>query len=154
MLQIAKPRVRYNKRELPEGQSFLDPLSIKSRFYGMILSGRCMEPIYKDGETVVFDREAKVENGCFANFFYRPELVPPGKFGVALKKLVFAPPPWVTFPWQEHPNSTAISVIIVEQMNLKSHWSIRCSSLLAVHRCIGRVGDPEVEAYLDREWQS
>jgi hypothetical protein len=52
------------------------------------------------GETVVFDREAKLENGCFANFYYRREFTKPGQLNVALKKLNFAPPPWVTFPWE------------------------------------------------------
>ena len=105
MLQSAKPRVRYNERQLPEGQRFLDPATIQHRFYGMILTGGCLHPTFKDGEKVIFDQEAKVENGCFANFYYRPELVKPGMLGVALKKLIFAPPPWVTFPWQEHPTA-------------------------------------------------
>jgi hypothetical protein len=102
MLQTAKTIVRDAVRK-----RFVDPTTITHRFYGMVLKGHCLDPIYKDGETVVFDREARVENGCFANFYYRREAMKPGHLNVALKKLVFAPPPWVTFPWQEHPNSNA-----------------------------------------------
>jgi hypothetical protein len=153
MLQSAKRRVRYNERQLPEGQRFLDPAKIEHRFYGMILTGSCLDPVFKDGETVVFDREAPLENGCFANFFYRPELVPQGELGVALKKLVFAPPPWVTFPWSEHPDSTAHAIMLVEQFSPRQQWSIRCDMLLAVHRCIGLKDSPEVDAYIAREWR-
>jgi hypothetical protein len=152
MLQSPKP-IRRSTRQAAEEQGFLDPASITTRFYALKLAGDCMEPVFKDGEAVVFDREAPLENGCFANFFYRPELVKPGRLGVALKKLVFAPPPWVTFPWREHPNSDAISVMLVEQFNPRQQWSIRCDMLLAVHRCIGRKDSPEVDEYLAREWR-
>ena len=150
MLQTAKTIVR----DKPVRRRFLDPATITHRFYGMVLKGHCLDPIYKDGETVVFDREAKVENGCFANFYYRREAMKPGHLNVALKKLVIAPPYFIKLPWEDNPNSTVVPVIIVEQMNPKGQWSVLCRDLLAVHRCIGRVGDPEVEAYLDREWQS
>jgi hypothetical protein len=49
--------------------------------------------VFKDGDKVIFDREAPLVNGCFGNFFYRPELVKPGQLSIALKKLIFAPPP-------------------------------------------------------------
>jgi hypothetical protein len=153
MLQSPTRRVRYNERQLPEGQRFLDPAKIERRFYGMILTGTGLDPVFKDGETVVFDREAPLENGCFANFFYRPELVPPGQLGVGLKLLLVAPPPFVTFPWNDHPESTVLPVMIVQQLNPPEQWSIRCDMLLAVRRCIGLKDSPEVDAYIMREWR-
>src|SRR5687767_13562563 len=134
-LQSAKP-IRRSRRPAIEEQGFLDPATIATRFYRMILKGDCMHLTFKDGEKVVFDREGTVENGCFANFYYRPELVKPGMLGVALKKLIFAPPPWVTFPWKEHPDSTVHAIMIVEQFNPRQQWSVGCDTLLAVHRCL------------------
>jgi hypothetical protein len=154
MLQSPKPRVRYNERQLPEGHQFLDPASIKDRFYALRLSGDCMDPLFKDGEAVIFDREAPLENGCLASFFYRPELVKPGSLGIALKQLLLAPPPFVTFPWKDHPDSEVIPVVIVQQLNPPRQWSVRCNTLLAVHRCIGIKDSPEVEEYLVKEWRS
>src|SRR5687767_12951735 len=109
MLQSRKP-IRRSQRQAIEEQPLLDPATITSRFYGMNLRADSMHPMFKCGEKVDFDQEAKVENGCFANFYYRPELVKPGMLGVALKKMIFAPPPWVTFPWNEHPDSTAHAI--------------------------------------------
>lgn len=107
MLQPAKP-AQADEPRYTEEQRFLDPATIKERFYGLKLSGTCLEPEFKDGELVVFDREAPVSNGCFANFFYRPEVVKPGHLSIALKKLVIAPPPFVTLPWQDNPASEVV----------------------------------------------
>jgi hypothetical protein len=43
--------------------------------------------------------------------------------------------------------------MIVEQFNPRQQWSIRCDMLLAVHRCIGLNGSPEVEEYMAKEWR-
>jgi len=89
-LETAKPIRRRSKQE---PTPFLDPATIKERFYGLKLSGHCLHPVFKNGDKVIFDREAPLVNGCFGNFFYRPELVKPGQLSIALKKLIFAPPP-------------------------------------------------------------
>ena len=94
MLQTSKPIRRGSK-----APAFLDPASIPTRFYGMILAGECLHPKFKNGGKVIFDREAPVEAGCFACFYYRPEVVPAGHLPTALKKVVLAPP-FVTFPWK------------------------------------------------------
>ena len=139
------------KRHPAADLNFIDPASITTRFYGMVLAGTCLQPEYMDGDTVIFDREAPLENGCFANFFYRPELAAPGHRSVALKRLVFAPRPFVTFPWRDHPNSTVTPIIIVEQFNPQQQWSVRCADLLAVHRCLGRATDAAVKKLLKAE---
>ena len=147
MLQSTKPIRRKSKSE----PTFLDPASIDTRFYGLQLTGNCLDPEFKDGDLVVFDRDAKIEAGCFANFFYRAEVVPPGQLSVALKRVVFAPPPFVKLPFRDHPDSTVIPLVIVEQFNPARQWSIRMSDLLAVHRCLGSASDPSVIAVLEAE---
>ncbi|MGI9403965.1 MAG: hypothetical protein ACR2OF_05605 [Hyphomicrobium sp.] len=107
-----------------------------------------MEPEFKHGDAVVFDREAPLENGCMANFFYRREVVRPGQLSVALKRLFMAPPPFVTFPWKDHPKSEVVPVIIAEQLKPFRQFTVRCRDLLAVHRCLGRTGDPAVQETL------
>ena len=146
MLQTAKPIKRGTK-----APAFLDPASITTRYYGMILSGECLHPAFKNGEQVIFDREAAVEAGCFACFYYRSEVVPAGRLGAGLKRVVIAPPDWVKFPWRDNPKSEVVPVIIVEQFNPPRQWSIRCSDLLAVHCCIGSAADPEVVSKLEAE---
>lgn len=89
MPQATKP-IRRNAKQAP-APKFFDPATIDTRFYGHLLTGHCLDPEFKEGDKVVFDREAQLENGCFACFYYRPELVRPGHLSVALKKLVIAP---------------------------------------------------------------
>jgi hypothetical protein len=72
---------------------------------------------------------------------------------MALEQLLIAPPPYVTFPWNDHTESEVVPVIFVQQLNLPRQWSVRCSSLLAVRRCVGLKGNPEVEEYLAKEWR-
>src|SRR5688572_7716037 len=110
MLQATKPLQRHAKKK--PAPNFLDPATIETRFYGHLLTGHCLEPEFKNGDKVVFDQEAALENGCFACFYYRPELVKPGHLAIALKKLVFAPPFFVKFPHKDHPNSDVVPVII------------------------------------------
>jgi len=55
------------------------------------------------------------------------------------KRLVFAPPSYVTFPWREHPQSEAQALVIVEQDNPRRRFGIPCADLLAIHRFIGIV---------------
>jgi hypothetical protein len=147
MLQTIKPA----QRKFREEERFLDPTIIKERFYGLILSGDCLHPVFKDGEKVAFDRAAPLEVGCYACLYYRPELVKPGRLGLALKRLVTAVPYHVTFPYHVHPESEVANIIIVEQHNPPHRWVVECKWLLAVHRCIGSVTDPKVRAQLEAE---
>jgi hypothetical protein len=143
MLQTSKP-IRRTKYPAP---SFFDPASITTRFYGHKLVGHCLDPVFKDGDMVVFDSEAELENGCFAVCYYRPELVKLGHHSALLKRLVFAPSKWVKFPWRDHPKAEIIPIIIVEQFNPRQQ-------VLAIHRCLGSANDPEVRATLEAEgWQ-
>jgi hypothetical protein len=121
----------------------------------MIVSGSCLEPVFKDGDEVVFDQSAPVEGGCFACFYYRQALLKPGQPAIALKRLVLGIDPSVKFPWKDNPKSDVVPVIIVEQFNPRTQWSVRCSELLAVHRCIGAADDPAVQAILNAEgWRT
>lgn len=146
MLQTSKPIKRG-----ADAPAFLDPASIETRFYGMVLSGECLHPTFKNGEKVIFDREAPIEASCFACFYYRPEVVPAGALPAGMKRVVIAPPSFVTFPWRDNPKSEVVPVVIVEQFNPPRQWSIRCGDLLAVHRCIGSASDPEVVSTLKAE---
>jgi hypothetical protein len=146
---IAKT-IRRNAKRTHAPSRVLDPATIKERFYGLLLRGNCLEPVLKNGDRIVVDREGPLHAGCFAVFYHRPELVPPGELPLALKRLVTAVPP-VTFPYREHPASEVTPVIIVEQLNPAKRWVVRCSELLAVHHCLGSADDPEVLRKLEAE---
>jgi hypothetical protein len=150
--QARKP-IRRRAKQAPS-PTFLDPAAIKERFYGLTLSGHCLDPVFRNGDKMVIDKEGQLHVGCYAVFYHRPELVPPGAIPMQLKRLVTAMPP-VTLPYREHPESEVQFIIAVEQLNPPKRWVVKCTNLLAVHRCIGRAGDPEVERQLEVEgWRS
>ena len=152
MLQTIQP-IRRNAKQAP-APKFVDPATIKERFYGLILAGHCLDPEFKHGDKMVIDKEGPLHVGCYAVFYYRPELVPPGVLPMSLKRLVTAMPP-VTLPYQEHPESGVQFIIAVEQLNPPKRWVVRCADLLAVHRCLGRADDPAVKRRLEAErWRT
>ena len=50
-----------------------------------------------------------------------------------------APPPYVSFPWREHPQSDVHALIIVEMLNPHKQFAYKCEHLLGIHKCVGRV---------------
>ena len=148
MLQTTTPIRRKAKKAL--APTFLDPAAIKTRFYRLQLSGDCLHPEFKHGDKVVIDKQGPLHAGCLAALYYRPELVPPGKLPISLKRLVTAMPP-VPLPYREHPDSEVQFIIMVEQLNPPKRWVVECEDLLAVHQCVGRADDPEVQRRLQNE---
>ena len=61
MLQTTKPIRRRSKQE--PAPAFMDPATIKERFYGLTLKGDCLDPVFKNGGTLVVDREGLLEVG-------------------------------------------------------------------------------------------
>jgi len=116
-----------------------------------MLSGDCLDPAFTHDDKIVLDIEAALDAGCYACLYCRPELVKPGLLAIALKRLVTPVPDHVRFPYREHPDSEVTQIIIVEQHNPPKRWVVECEWLLAVHRCIGRLTDPNVRAQLEAE---
>ena len=113
-----------------------DPIDLPDR-YGMIVDGKCMAPDVPDGATVVADKTVPVRAGDLVIIYPRPEWVGPGQHPGMVKRLVIGPPPYVAFPFDEHPDSEALSVIMAEQINPVCGYTIRCDRIQAIHRVIG-----------------
>ena len=107
--------------------------------YALTCLGDCMMPEISDGDHLGFDRDAPVGRGDVVVFYFRPELVRPGALQARVKRLVLAPPPWVTFPYNEHPDSEIAMLVIAEQINPPRQYRIKCSDLLGIHLCIGSI---------------
>ena len=114
----------------------LDPERLPDR-YAMICQGKCLEPLYMDGSVLVFDKQQPLHTGDFVLLFRRPELVKPGDCQGIVKRLASELPERVKFPHKEHPESTALAVLLVEQLNPRRQFVVRCGELLAVHKCLG-----------------
>ena len=122
--------------DLPIG--FIDPASVPD-LYAMVCSGTCMEPIIPDGARVWADKTQPIEVGDLVFVYLRPEAVEPGGLPIRLKRLLVAPPSWVTFPWADNPRSEVLPVVIFGMDNPRASLSLRCSQILAIHKCMGLV---------------
>ena len=119
-----------------------DPATLPDR-YIVRLEGNCLEPAFPNGTPVVIDKKGKVGPGDFVVLFFKPEHVPAGKHQAILKRVVMAPPPYVKFPFREHPQSDVHALVIVEMTNPPRQFAYKCEHLLGIHKCVGPVPDKE-----------
>ncbi len=142
-MHVSKKRLTSRVAPLPQPAAptpnvILDPSKLPDQ-YGMICEGVCLEPEIADGACLLFDKNAPYKRGDFVILFRRPELVKPGQHQAIVKRLYMAPPPWVTFPYRDHPKSDVRALIIAEQLNPHLQFAIPCEDLLAIHKCLGLV---------------
>jgi hypothetical protein len=133
--QHTPPRARKHQ-PAPVAPEIIDPNDLPDE-YGMIVRGDCLEPMIGDGYVAGFSKSQPFKPGDFVVMFLKPELALPGRHQCAIKRLVMAPPPWVTFPWTENPKSEIQALVICEQLNPQGQFATKCADLLAIHRCIG-----------------
>ena len=126
-------------RSRKPAHTFLDPATLPDE-YAMRVVGDCLSPAIKEGDAVVVDKRLPYNAGDLVVIYMRPELVRPGEMGIYVKRLVMNVAPYVKFPWREHPDSTALAVVIVEQDNPRRQYTITADRILAMHRCLGVAG--------------
>jgi Peptidase S24-like len=105
----------------------------------MRVIGDCMMPEIADNDLLHFDKHEPVKAGDMVAIFLRPELLSPGELQVRVKRLATDIPHWVTFPYQDHPDSDVHALIIAEMLNPRRRFMVKCSSVLAVHKCLGHL---------------
>lgn len=147
MLQLQKAVARKAKRKSADGRLYLDPATIKERFYALELKGDCLDPVFKEGDVIVVDRDGRPTVGGYGVFYYRPELVPPGRISPSIKRLVTAVPP-TELPYRLAPGSDCAPCIMVEQLNPAQRWYVMYDHLLAVHLAVATMNDPDLERKL------
>lgn len=115
-----------------------DPATLPDR-YVVRIDGACLEPDLPHGTPVLIEKNGKIAAGDFAVLFFKPEHVPAGKYQAILKRVVMAPPPYVKFPFREHPQSDVHALVIVEMTNPPRRFAYKCEHLLGIHKCIGPI---------------
>lgn len=106
--------------------------------YAMVCQGTCLEPEVPDGTCLMFDKREPVCAGDLVVLYFRPELVAPGQHQGIVKRLVLDVPPWVRFPYGDHPDSNVQALITAEQTNPHRRYAIKAASLLAIHNASAR----------------
>lgn len=120
----------------PQRDYIDDPAALPDR-YAMRVVGYCLYPAIRVGDLLLFDKTADFRPGDLVMAYLRREAVKPGQFQAMVKRLVLAPPAFVTFPWRDHVNSAFKPVVGLEMDNPRRRFAIRCADVLAIHKCLG-----------------
>ena len=96
-----------------------------------------MLPDIPDGANCAFSTVEKPRPGDLVALWYRPEKVPAVRAAGAPQAPGDRDPPFVTFPYREHSDSTVYALLVVATTNPRRQFGVRCGDLLAVHKSIG-----------------
>ena len=135
---LASPAAAGLPNQAPAIEPPLDLNAFPDR-YGMVCQGACLEPDVPDKSILAFSKSEPYARGDFVVLYWRPEFVKPGRLQGVIKRLVTPPPPWVKFPWREHPESDVKALVLVEMLNPRQQLVVPCAELLAIHKCLGLV---------------
>ena len=116
-------------------REFIDPATLPD-IYCSTCEGDCLSPLIADGATIAFSKLEEARAGDFVSVWHRPGITN-GKHQAIVKRLVMNIPPWVKFPYKDHPKSDVLAILMAEQMNPRRTFTIKCSDVLAVHKAIG-----------------
>jgi hypothetical protein len=105
--------------------------------YCMALDGDCLEPLIPDRAAVMIKKSEPFGVGDVVAIWFRPEVIVPGGPQSWLKRVTMNVPPWVKFPYRDHPESEVSALIMVEQLNPPIGYGIKCEHILAVHKAVG-----------------
>lgn len=132
------------RRPVPTGKDFVDDVSYLPDRYAMPVFGDCLEPEIHSGAVLLFDKTQPYKVGDLVVVFRRHEATPEGQFQAMVKRLIMAPPHWVTaFPFNDHPQSDVLAIVGLEMLNPRRRFTMRCADILGIHKCLG-VASPEM----------
>lgn len=134
MAQAAKKPTTKASPETP-APSFIDPSKLPD-LYRLVVAGDCMSPRINESDHITGDRTAQVKNGDDVILFFKEGVHTAHGSNVWLKRVVMNVMPGIKLPFEPHPKSEVIPVLIVEQLNPPQHYRIDVRSLLAVHKCV------------------
>jgi hypothetical protein len=147
---MATPRTKRGRTETSL-LATLNPDTLPDR-YILHCIGNCMMPDVKDGAPILVDKRQAAKAGELAVLYFKPGHEIAGQPSI-LKRLVMAPPPYVTFPFKEHPKSEVHAVVILEMTNPQRRFVVECQDLLAIHRCLGPLPSDATYDSDTRSWR-
>jgi hypothetical protein len=114
----------------------IDPHTLPD-LYCLGLDGDCLAPLIPDRAAVMIKKSEPFGVGDVVCIWFRPELVAPGGPRSWLKRITMNAPPWVKFPYKDHPKSDVAALIMVEQLNPPIGYAVKCKDILAIHKAGG-----------------
>ena len=153
---MSKTTLRANARTMSKIQpvdvaakDLITDLSFLPDRYAMHIVGACLEPEVRDGSIMMFDRTEPYRVGDLVVLFRRPEALAEGVHQVIVKRLIMAPPSWVSFPWRDHPQSDVIALVGLEMLIPRRRFAMRCADLLGIHKCLSAAPEGSTMATIE-----
>lgn len=128
---------RTDKRVYPNDRfpDEVDPCDCPS-IYAAIAKGKCLEPVFSDGECISFSKDAEIQPGDYVGIFLMPDAVEPGDPPRRVKRLRSIMP-GLTFPFRAAPGNEVMPLVEVEQFNPPRLYRIPADQILAMDKVIG-----------------
>ncbi len=105
--------------------------------YASVARGHCLEPIFHDGDCLVFSKTEKPESGDYVGLWFDPAIVPDGDPPRQVKRLAMGLMPGLSLPWTANPDWEVEPAICVEMFSPPRMGHIRASKIVAMHKVIG-----------------
>lgn len=113
----------------------VDPLDLPP-VYASVAKGRCLEPVFSDGDCIAFSSSAAIEPGDFVGVCFHPDAVPEGQHARLVKRLRLLQPD-LSFPYRSASGSEVVPLVELEQLNPPRLYRIPADRILALHKVIG-----------------
>ncbi len=113
----------------------VDP-SDRQTIYAMICKGKCLEPVFADGEGVAFSKDADIQPGDYVGICLVPDAVQPNEPPSRVKRLR-SMMPGLTFPYPAAASSEIMPLVELEQHNPARVLRVPADRILAMHKVIG-----------------
>jgi hypothetical protein len=120
--------------------------------YAMQAEGKCMEPLFRHGQKLMFSRSAPWRSGDVVVLFKRPEVIQPGEHQAIVKRLVLTPGRTFWTDPANHKRGNLAPIVIVEMLNPRKILYIDPAHLLGIHKCLGPVPEGQHTVKRDHAW--
>ena len=114
----------------------IDPKTLPD-LYCMGLDGDCLAPLIPDRAAVMIKKSEPFGVGDVVCIWFRPEVIVPGGPQSWLKRITMNAPPWVKFPYKDHPEFDVQGFDDGRATEPPMGYRIKCADILAVHKAVG-----------------
>lgn len=105
--------------------------------YALEVRGTCLAGIIEDGDRVALSKSQPFERFDIVVVHFKKGRSPVGACDAQLKQIVMLPPPGIVMPYEKHKDSSADFIVVLRMMHPNKMFSVPCSDIEAIHKCIG-----------------
>lgn len=114
----------------------IDP-TVVPEVYASETKGRCLEPVFSEGDCIVFSSNEPCLPGDFVGFWLHPDIPLPHELPRRIKRLKASLPQDLSLPYRSQFEGDLGPLIELEQLNPPRTLKVPASHILAMHKVIG-----------------